>query len=233
MGTFTLEGFRSELIFDLRNRGDVSVPEGVTEARQDSWVNAGYLHVTHPTVFRHRELQHRYTIPLVAGTHAYTFHPNAGVNITAIRSISHAAAATDDPTAFRTKLVPQDEQWFQDRTLSSSGPPRDYFVLANQVRLSPVPSANEAGEVLVVSAWREPVLLVAGQTTVLSALWDEIILLAARWRAELHLGYRDLAEATKLDFAGLLNEYQSFEQLHGEDWGWTAEVRTESHMETA
>jgi hypothetical protein len=64
-------------------------------------------------------------------------------------------------------------------------------------------------------------------------VWDEIVLLASRWRAELHLGYRDLAEATKLDFTGLLNEYKDFQTLHAEDFDWVAEVRTERIMESA
>jgi hypothetical protein len=232
MGTLTLENFRSELLFDLKNRTDTSVPEGLTTTRQDLFINAGYLHVTHPSVFRHRELQHSYTLTLVNGTQSYLFHPNAGVNITALRYVAHVAAATDSPTAFRTKLFPKDEQWFQQRTLVSGGPPRDYFVRGDRIFLSPVPGANENGQVLVVGAWREPAVLTAGAVTVLSSLWDEVVLLAARWRAEFHLGYRDLAEATKLDFVSLLNEYRDFEQLHGEDWDWVSEVRTERVMES-
>lgn len=231
MGTLTLEQFRDELLFDLKNRTDTGAT-GLSTTRQTLFVNAAYLHVTHPSVFRHRELQYRYTIPLVAGQATYAFTPNAGVNVTAIRSVAHVDGATDDPTLFRTKLVPQDEQWFQERTLSSSGPPRDYYVQANVIGVGPVPDASVAGELLVVTAWREPTLLVVGASTVLSSLWDEIILLGARWRAELHLGYRDLAEMTKLDFASLLNEYQSFEQLHGEDWDWQSGVRVERTMES-
>lgn len=233
MGTMTLEGFRAELLFDLRNRTDTSVPGGFSVDRQDLFLNAAYLHITHPSVFRHREMQFSYTLPLVAGTNTYTFHPTpGGVAITAIRYVTHVQAATDTPTAQHTKLFPRDEQWLQERTISS-GAPRDYAVRGDQLFLSPVPGAGEAGEVLVVGAWREPTLLVAGAVTVLSARWDEIILLAARWRAELHLGYRDLAEATKLDWVSLTNEYQDFERLHGEDWDWVSEVRTESAMERA
>lgn len=235
MGTLTLQQFRDELIFDLKNRSDVAAPEGITTTRQDMWLNAGYLHITHPSVFRHREMMHSYTIALVNGTQAYTFHPTPGitaVNITALRSVAHVAAATDAPSAQRVKLIPKDEQWFQERT-HNSGAPRDYFIRGNTILLSPVPGPGEVGEVLVLSAWREPALLGAGAVTVLSSLWDEIVLLAARWRAELHLGYRDLAEATKLDFVSLINEYANFETLHGEDWDWMTEIRTESHMERA
>ena len=225
-----MEGFRAELLFDLKNRADTTTADGLSVPRQDMFINAGYLHVTHPSVFRHRELMHSYTIPLVNGTSSYAFTPNATVVITGIRYASHVAAATDLLTARRVKLYPKDEQWFQERS-HSTGAPRDYMIRGDNLILSPVPGANEVVQVIVVGAWREPAVLVAGAVTVLSALWDEIVLLAARWRAELHLGYRDLAEATKLDFVGLINEYKDFEQLHGEDWDWVTEVRTERTME--
>lgn len=236
MGTLTLEQLRAELLFDLRNRTDTTTANGVSTTRQDMWINAGYFWMTHPSVFRHRELQHRYTIALVNATNLYTFTPTPGltsVAITAIRSVAHVDATTDSPTATRTKLFPKDEQWFQARSLTSGGPPRDYAVRGNSILVSPVPGTSEAGELLVVTAWREPAVLIAGATTVLSTLWDEIVLLAARWRAELHLGYRELAEATKLDVVGLVNEYRDFEFLHGEDMDWQTEVRSERTMEMA
>ena len=230
MGTLTLSQLRDELRFDLRNRPDTAA-SGFSDTRANLWLNSAYLHITHPKVFRHRELQFSYTIQLVAAQNLYTFTPNAGVEIVALRSLTHVAATSDDYTATRTKLRPKDEQWFQDRSHSTGTQPRDYAVRANQLILSPIPGVNEAGEVLVVSAWREPALLTDATATVLSSRFDEIVLLAARWRAELHFGYRDLAEATKLDFSSLLNEYSEFEQLHGEDWDWESPVRVESHME--
>lgn len=235
MGTLTLADLRSELRFDLRGRDDSSDPvKGVTDTRLNMWINAGLLHVTHPTVFRHRELQSTVLLTLVSGTGTYTFSPVGGVTVTALRYVSHVEAATDDFTVGRTKLFPRDEQWFQDRSRFTSGAPRDFFVRGSQVLLNPIPGTDEAGQVLVLGVWREPALLSAdGDTTTLSTLWDEIVLLAARWRAELHLGYRDLAEATKLDFTGLINEYRSFEDLHAEDWSWSADVRHESAMESS
>ena len=230
MGTFTFENFLTEIRFDLKNRPDTA-SSGLSDSRLGLFLNAAYLHVTHPTVFKHRELKHSYTIPLVTGTNTYAFSPNAGISMTALRYVSHVAAATDDLTARRVKLFAHDEQWFQERS-HNDGAPRDYCVRGNNLILSPIPSANENGQVLSVGTWREPTLLVAGATTVLSSIWDEIILLASRWRAELHLGYRDLAEATKLDFSSLINEYQDFDTLHNEDWDWSTELRSESSMET-
>jgi len=231
MGTMTLERFRANLLFDLRNRTDTSTPDGFDATRQDEIINSAYWHLSHPSVFRHRALQARYTIPLVTNTQAYTFTPTSGgFNILAIRSVAHVAATTDDPLAFRTKVYPRDEQWFQERTLVSSGPPRNYMIQANVLGVSPVPTATENGQVLVVTAWREPTALIAGATTVLDNQWDEVLRLGARYRAELHLGYRDLAEATKMDYIAFINEYKDFEQLHGEDWDWMPELRMDSAM---
>jgi len=234
MGTFTLANFRAELLWDLKNRSDTSTADGFTTARQNSFINAALLHITHPTIFRHREMQRSFTITLVSGTQAYTFTPVSGIVTTAIRWVSHVEAATDDPTARRTKLFPKEEQWFQARSLSSGGSPRDFAVRGSQILLSPVPGANEAGNVLVVGSWREPTVLSAdGDVTTLSTLWDEIVLLAARWRAELHLGYREMAEATKLDWVSLVNEYKDFEQLQGEDWDLYPDLVTQPAMERA
>lgn len=233
MGTLTLAQLRAELLFDLRGRTDTSDANGVSTARQNSWINSGYLHVTHPTVHRHRELQYAFSLALVNGTQSYTFSPVGGFTITSLRYVTHVeGASADDFTVQRTKLIPRDESWFQSRSRLTSAGPRDYFVRGNSIFLSPIPSANETGQVLSVGAWREPTQLAAdASVTEISARWDEIVLLAARWRAELHLGYRDLAEATKIDFTSLVNEYKDFEQMHGEDWDWGVEVRMESSME--
>jgi len=232
VGTATLADLRTELLFDLRQRTDRSVSEGVTDARLNMWVNAGYQHVTHPTIFRHRELMTRYSIPLVANTSGYTFTPIpiGGQNILSLRSVAHVFGPTDTPTTFRVKLLPKDTQWVEKRTVVV-GPPREFYIEGSTMYVSPVPGANEANHILAVRAFREALALTAdGQQTELRPLWDEIVLLSARWRAELHLGYREMAEGTKTDFVSLVNEYQTFEQLHGEDWDWSSDLVIKGYM---
>jgi len=230
MGTMTLENFRTEMLFDLKNRTDTGA-DGLSTARQDLFINSAYLHVTHPSVFRHREMQYASNINLFDGTSTYPFSPDtANVVITAIRGVTHISGPL---TALRfIKLLPKDQQWFLSRS-PNSGAPREYFIQANEINLNPIPGPNETGTLLALATWREPDIMVAGSTTVLSSMWDEIILLAARWRAELHLGYREMAEATKLDWVSLVNEYAAFEQLHGEDWDFFPDIVTQSPMERA
>lgn len=179
---------------------------------------------------------YRFEITLTTAN-LYTFSPTpdlSSVVITAIQSISHVQAATNDYTAFRTKLLPKDEQWFDGRSHDQGPNPRHYAIRGNQILVSPIPFGSAVGQVLSLNTIRQPALLSAdGDATVLSTKFDEVVLLAARWRAELHLGYRDLAEATKLDFVSLLNEYRDDETLNMADWDWQVEVRTESAMEQA
>jgi hypothetical protein len=227
MGLMTLEDFRSDLLFDLKNRTDTLTPDGMDTTRQDRWINQGYFHVSYPNIFRHRQLQYTASITLIAGQSNYIFSPDPlGVTINGIRSVTHLDSSL---TRF-TKLLPRDQQWFVSRS-PQDGAPREYFTEANEINFNTIPTANEAGDLIGISAWREPIPLVAGAATVLGSHWDEIVLLAARWRAELHLGYREIAQTTKLDFVSLINEYKSHEDLMGEDWDWQAEVRTESSMD--
>jgi hypothetical protein len=233
MGTLTLSQLRDEVRFDLKNRPDTGTT-GLSDTRLDLFLNAAYLQVAHPSVHRHRELMYTYTLTLATADNDYTFTPVGGVVILAIRSVTHIDAAVLSATAARQKLRAKDPQWFDERTINSGSRPSSYAVEGNSILIEPVPDSSLNGELLQVRAIREPAqLAAAGDTTVIGNRWDEVILLGARWRAELHLGYRDLAEATKIDFASLVNEYRDFDHLHGlEEWDWTSEVRTESHMET-
>lgn len=234
MGQLTLAEIRSELRLDLRNRPDTS-SSGFSDTRANLYINSAYLHLTHPSVFRHRQLLYRFAIPLTTAN-LYTFSPDgAGVTITALLGLTHVQAATNNYTASRTKLLPKDEQWFDDRSHNQGPNPRHYAVRGDQILLSPIPNGTAIGQVLSVHSYRQPALLALDtDTTVMDTRFDEILLLAARWRAELHLGYRDLSEATKLDFVGLLNEYRDHDTLNAEDFDWQADVRTyDSPMEQA
>ena len=230
MGTLTLAQLRTELLFDLRQRTDRTVSEGVTDDRLNMWINAGYQHVTHPTIFRHRELMHRYSITLVNGVSGYTFTPFGGFNILSLRSVAHVFGASDTPTTFRVKLLPKDTQWLERRTVTL-GAPREFYIEGDSMYVSPVPNFPYAGHILAIRAFREALPLAAdGDTTVMRPLWDEIVLLAARWRAELHLGYREMAEGTKTDFVAMVNEYKSFEDLQGEDEDWSSGLVIKGYM---
>jgi hypothetical protein len=223
MGVLTLEQIREEVYFDLGNRTDTAADSGtrrgVNETRLDLWINDALRHLGHPNVFVHRQLMHTFTLTMVDGTNSYTFDPAGAVSISGIRFASYLRAAADSATVNKRKLKLADDQWFAERTLNT-GEPSIYAVEGDQLLLTPVPGASQAAQLVKVHAWRYPPLLVAGATTTLEPQWDELLILGARWRAELHLGLLDLATETRANFAGLLNEYKDWRNANAEDWDW-------------
>jgi len=233
VGVLTLSEILTEVRFDLKNRPDTTA-SGLSDTRLTLFVNAAYRHLCHPSVHRHREMLYNYTLTLASGTNTYTFTPDAAaVNIVAVRSVTYIDAAAYTATAQKNKLRPVEPQWFDERTLTSGGRPTNYGIEGSTLEVSPVPAANEDTKLLRVRAIREPALLTTAgdEATAVGAQWDEVLILGTRWRAEMHLGYRDLAEATKLDYAAMLNEYQSFSNLQAEDWDWVPEFVTDPAME--
>jgi len=233
VGVLTLSEILTEVRWDLKNRPDATA-SGLSDTRLTLFVNAAYRHLCHPSIYRHQEMLYTYTLPLVSGTNTYTFNPDpAAVNIVAVRSVTYIESPTYVSTAIKNKLRPVEPQWFDERTLTADSRPNQYMLEGDTLEVSPVPGTNEDGNLLRVRAIREPALLtIAGnQATAVGGLWDEVLILGTRWRAEMHLGYRDLAEATKLDYAAMLNEYQSFGNLQAEDWDWVPEFVTDPAME--
>jgi hypothetical protein len=234
VGASTLNDFLEDIRFDLKNRGDTS-SQGLSQARLTRYINSGYCHVTHPSVFRHQAMRHRFQITLVQDQGTYTFNPVSTVVMTALRWGAYIPSATVTDDAQRFRMIPKDEQWIENRTVNIGGPTRHYVVINDtQLRVSPIPSSAEAGNQLLFGAWREPAQLVntTDQTTI-PATWDEIVRLAGRWRTELSLGYRDQAEATKFDFVSLINEYSDQEFIHGhEDIEWMGDLNMDRYQES-
>jgi hypothetical protein len=217
----TLATFRDELSFVFDNRSDT----GFSTARLNRWVNQAYLHCTHPTVHRHRELQATYTATLVTGTNEYSISAaTVGFQITTIRNVFHIQAAAATPTARRRKLHPKSHLWFDERTIGS-GQPTVYAVDGTTLMISAVPTATENNQLVRLRVWREPALLALdADVTVLPTYWDRVLLLGAQWLAELDLGYRDRAELTKGDYMALINEPKDRMELEAQDTGWEVEL---------
>jgi hypothetical protein len=234
MGTLTLVDFRTEVRVALKNRPDSAT--ALSDTRLNRYINMSYVHISRPEVFRHREMMRTALITLVSGTNEYTFTPDSNTNsVVAIRSVAFIDSTTLSNTARRRRLTPRDPQYFDDTTFSAGSNPSSYAIDGDTMIIDPVPGSLQATKLLLVREIIEPPALVAGlQQTLLRPLWDELVILGAKWMSELYLGYRDQAEATKLDYASLLNEFKAFDDLHGrEDFEWQTDVRTESAMESA
>jgi hypothetical protein len=236
MGEMTREEFDDQLIEDLKNRGD-----GVfAEARRLRWIDHTYNHVSSPKVFRHRQLYANYTATLATGVNEYSISAaTVGFQFNAIIDVFHIEAAAYAPTARKRRLFPRAGRWFDDQTLVA-GIPSVYSVEApgdvvagEIIKISSIPRVDENNQLLRLRGWREPAILVAdATTTVIPRVWDEVISLGAKWRAERDLGYKLDAETTLQDYAALINDVAQRETIEGEDWGWEAEVVREAHMET-
>ena len=213
MGTLTLAGFRAEVQFALDQRQDLTNP------LMDQWINWAYLHVSMPTVFRHRELQNTQNITLVDGTQAYALN----TNITAVYGVHNS---TDG-----YKLRPNDIREF-DLSPAASGQPREFAIWGNQIFFRATPGATDAGDIVVVRYWEEPTDLEADtDATVLRQMWDEVITLGAIWRGWRSLNRPDREEIFREIFASMINEVTEAMQVEGEDFGWEIRPEIERYQE--
>jgi hypothetical protein len=223
MGTLQLSEFRTELQLALKNRSDAAV----TTARMNRWLNAAYRHMCLPNVHAFREMQATHDITLVASTSSYSIsEATVGFKIIGTRGVYNILDVPETPTSRKRKLSPRNIRWFDQRTLSP-GSPQVYAVEGQTILISNVPTAVEAGQIVRLRAWREPAALALDTaTTVIASYYDEPLLIGAQWLAERTLGYRELAEATKQNYIGLLNEGPETEQLEAEDWDFQVDVNT-------
>ena len=231
MGTMTLADYRTELPFLLKNRADAAV----TTSRLDRWVNAAYRHMTHPSVHKHWEAMGRYDLALVAGTREYSLSTaTVGYSIVGVRDVTYYLATAIANTTMRRDLRPRSLHWINQRS-APLGAPTGYsfdYSTGRLLTLDTQPTSNESGHMVRVSVWRElTALSAATDATVLSDYWDRVLLKGAQWLAELDLGYREIAEATKQDYVGLIGEMWNDFQLNADDTGFQTPVRTESPME--
>jgi hypothetical protein len=222
MGTIPLSEFREDLQYDLLDRDDLSA------AWLNRRINQTYAHVCFPSVYPHREMQTTYDITLVQTQEVYQLDPaTVGYQIHSIRDVYYLEAAPVSvlATTQKSKLDPRGIRWFDNRTLNEGSQPRIYAIDGEGLHIEPLPDASVAGNTLRLRVWAEPeALALDGDTTIIPAIWDEVIGLGARWRAEMRLGYRDRAELTKQDYAALLNEYKERQDMEMEDTGWAIEV---------
>jgi len=222
MGVMTLADFRAELLFNLKSRND----SGVTSTtRQDLWINTAYRHLTHPSVFRFHEVESQFDFTLVTGTNSYSLaQATVGFFVVAVRQIIYYAATTIAATTRKRKLRPRSQRWFDERTLSS-GEPGVYTIDGGNLIISAVPRSNENGNRLRAKVWREPTALAAtSDVTVLPSYWDWAMVKGSQWIAEASLGYKEIAEQTKQDYVGIINEVVPAESIEAEDSGQQAEI---------
>lgn len=208
MGVLQLSQFRTELLVALENRGDAVLTGANGTARLNRWVNWTYTHVAHPDVFMHREVQTRQDITLALNTFSYSIsEATLALKLLRIQQATYIAAAAFDFTSRRVDVRPESIVQYQARTPRTGPNPNTYAVRGENINIHPGPDATAAGNILSLEIIREPALLAAdAAVTVLPNYWDEVVFLGALWRAQRDLGYQELSEQTKQNFASLVNE---------------------------
>jgi hypothetical protein len=214
-GEMTLAEMRTDVREALKNRTDV------TDARLTHWLKWGYKHVSHPNIYRHRELQGSQNITLATSTYSYAVNDDL-FGLYTVRN-----------STIGFKMWPRDYRWMQELT-RHSGRPAFYCLWNRNMVVFPTPDSTHNGNILDVAYWQRPPALV-DSTAAASALapeWDECIVLAAVWRAWRALDQPDRALEARENFAGMVNEIGSTMQVDGEDSGFQIEVlNTDSYMD--
>lgn len=222
MGLDTLTTMRTALQFILEQRDDI----GNTEL--DRWLNWTYIQISNPGVARHRALQDNFTIALVLNQISYDVSVTASTfHVAGIHDVVYIDGANiTDNTLTRRKLKgSQDIRTMETRPFST-GPPTRYSLqgelgglgLNLGLIINTQPSAAEVGNLLLVNCWRYPAVLTGVATTVLSPVWDEVIIVGAAWRGWRDLNQPDRANEMKQQFAELTQAISSKIDVTAEDW---------------
>jgi len=215
-GSITLTQMRDEVRYNMDNREATDIPDTYLTR----YINWAYLHVCSPSVYRHQAMQATQTIPLVAGTFTYAVSANHDM-------IYGVANITDG-----YRLKPRDVRWFRERPRTGGGRPGIYVHYNNNLLVHSTPSTSDTGKSLVVDYWAIPTPLSANASvTVLTPIWDEIIILGAVWRGWRSLNRPDHAEIAKQDYGSMINEVTAVAKIEGEDWDHQAQPEIQHYQE--
>ena len=222
MGLDTLTVMRTALGFMLEARDDI----GNTEL--DRWLNWTYIQISNPGIARHRALQSNFTIALVLNQISYdisvaasTFHTAGIQDVVYIDGVN-----ITDNTFTRRKLRGRQDIRTAEARPFSTGPPTHYSLqgevggagLNLGLIINSQPSAAEVGNLLLVNTWRYPTILSGAATTVLTPVWDEVIVVGAAWRGWRDLNQPDRAAEMKQQFAELTQAITDKIAVDAEDW---------------
>lgn len=229
MGDLTLEQMRDAARYALSEKRDL------TSTQLDRWLNWSYFHVAMPSVHRHQENRATHTYQLSEDVVEYDLSSSTlGKQNIGIFDLTYFADTNTNVDTRRRRLEgPVNVRRLDERSFPAGEPTR-YARYGNTLILDNRPTSAMANHRLRLRYWHQPVKLVSGSdTTIFPALWDEVIVLGARWRGWRELNQPDRAEIAKRDFSEMVNEIQETVRVDSEDWGGTFEPELEDHMEMA
>jgi hypothetical protein len=223
MGLDTLATMRTSVQFILDDRADLNPTE------IDRWINWTYLQISNPGVFRHRGLQEDFTVTLVLNQISYDISAAAAAfQVAGIYDVVYIDGTSKaDNTLTRRKLrASQDVRTMEVRPFATGEPHR--YALHGEIGgagldrgliIDSQPDATVAGNLLLVRCWRYPdVLTGAGDLTVLSPAWDEVIIVGAAWRGWRDMNQPDRANEMKQQFSEMTQALRGQINVEAEDW---------------
>lgn len=208
MGTLTLSNFRDMVNLSLDQRTEMDTSTAAGQTRLDRTINFAMLHVSEPSIYRHHELEALDTFTLAENDHDYDL-------------------AGDVYTIFAVKLTTDDiplraftfREWVQLRRVDAR--PTRYARFGNTIYLDRDPTSDEAGDIMTVYHYQQPdILSSTSDTTVLNEIFDQVIWVGATWYGWEMLGQQDKAEAAKIKFGALINEFREKDRFEHEDYGY-------------
>ncbi len=216
MGTDTLTNMRDSVTFEMHSRTDL------TNGSLDRWINAAYTHISMPNVFRHHELESTKTIAMITDDIDYSI---AALNFWSVRQVSHFKGTSTAVTVARQRLEPMDITQFDDQGQLGTGAPSRWLIEGTQLFLDKRPTTNENTQLLQLRGYLIPTVLSAtSDVTVLSRIWDEVIILGAVWRGLRGTNQPAEAEIAKLNYAEMIREVVQAHQLEAEVAGQAVDV---------
>ncbi len=205
MGFLTRDELTTNVRLALDNRQDIA------EETIWGWINHTLLHVCHPKVYYHPNLEFREDITLVTGTNVYNLDTDT-IIIVGMRNTTAVSGY---------RLYPQNKRWFRDRSQDVPGRPGHYLrygSLATRaiVKVYPTPSVEYNGQVLEAQTYVYPTRFSADAGDVASVIaeeWDEILELGGIWRGWRALNNPVYSDRYKADYAAMINEIEQIETL--------------------
>ena len=211
MGLLTLVEMRAELWPKMETTDEYDPTTDATkQARCDRALNFSYQRIQIPSTFDHIEKQASQTIPLVTSTSDYAI---------TLYAIDHMRY---EPF-FKTIRPMTRRQLSEIR--QASGPPTRYARWGGRIYLDYIPSATENGSILTIYGWAAPTTLVtSGAASILTSVWDEVIIVGAAWRAWRSMGDQPRADIFREEYAALVNDNRDILSLEAFDQGFVSSV---------
>lgn len=217
-------------------RWELDQNQTLTAAQLKRWLNWAMIHVSQPNIHKHQSLQAEGAVVLVADQANYALTA-LGFRLWGIYSTTYIAGTSTALTNRRRRLRGAGDIRWLDGQFLMQGEPSSYAVWGGSASgqtlwVNSRPASSQAGNLLLVRGYRQPAQLVNdGDLTVLNDLWDEVVVMGAKWRGWRGLNRPERAEIARVEFGLQINEIQEATKLDASDWGGRFEFEFQEHMQ--